>query len=64
MEECAVTDSGECAGSAEKVRKLNEEWVNQKFDFRKSTLIIAGFFSVQSCPMTMLLAKGTPSSIA
>jgi hypothetical protein len=33
MEECAVADSGECAGSVEKVRKLGEEFVNQKFDF-------------------------------
>ena len=49
MEECTVTDAEECAGSAEKVRKLSEELVNQKFDFWKSTLIIAGFFSVQSC---------------
>jgi hypothetical protein len=50
MEECVVADSGECAGSAEKVRKLGEKFVNQKFDFRKSILVIAGFFSVQSCP--------------
>jgi hypothetical protein len=33
MEECMVRESGECAGSAEKVRKLGEELVNQKFDF-------------------------------
>jgi hypothetical protein len=50
MEECVVADSGECTGSAEKVRRLGEKFVNQKFDFRKSILVIAGFFSVQSCP--------------
>jgi len=33
MEECTVTESGECAGSAEKVWRLDEELVNQKFDF-------------------------------
>ena len=33
MEECAVTDSGECAGLAEEVPKLSEELLDQKFDF-------------------------------